>query len=53
MREGKEHRDLVLSDIEIGGDSSRKEYLCLRTERQTNTRQGNNPNDIKQKTTKA
>lgn len=47
MRGGKEQRDHVLSDIEIGCDSSKKEYLCLRTERQTKTRQGNNPNDIK------
>jgi hypothetical protein len=37
MMGGKE-RDLALGDIEIGGDSSGKEYLCLRTERQTKTR---------------
>jgi len=53
MRGGKEQRDLVLSDIEIGCDSSGKEYLCLRTERQIKTRQGNNPNDIKRIKTKA
>jgi len=35
---GGKERDLALGDIEIGGDSSGKEYLCLRTERQTKTR---------------
>ena len=34
MREGKEQRDLVLSDIEIGCDSSGKEYFS--TDRKTN-----------------
>jgi len=47
MSGGKEQRYLALSDIEIGGDSSGKEYLCLSTERQTKTKQGSNPIDIK------
>ena len=46
MSGGKEQCYLALSHIEIGGDSSGKEYLCLRTERQTKTKQGSNPNDI-------
>jgi hypothetical protein len=26
---GEKERDLALGDIEIGGDSSGKEYICL------------------------
>ncbi|VDI58661.1 Hypothetical predicted protein [Mytilus galloprovincialis] len=53
MRGGKEQKDLNFGDICIGVDSQGGEYLCLYIERQTNTRQGNDPNNMKQIKTKA
>lgn len=44
---GKEQKDLKLGDISIGKDSTGHEFLYHKKERQTKTRQGQNPNDLR------
>lgn len=53
MRGGKEQKDLKLGDVIIEVDASGQQYLTLKKERQTKTRQGNDPSNTKKIKTKA
>ena len=49
MRRGKEHRDLCWGDIQLKEDISHGEAIQYHeyTDRQTKTRTGENPSDIR------
>ena len=47
MRGGKEQRDLIWDDIELLTDEDGDEYLQHIRERQTKTRGGNDPKNIR------
>ena len=47
MRGGKEHRDLCLENIKLKNDEDGKLEFLLYSERQTKTRTGENPHDIR------
>ena len=47
MRTGKETHDLCLGDIELRSDVDGAEYLVYTQERQTKTRTGSDPRDVR------
>ena len=47
MRTGKETHDLIWADIQQKSDAEGKEYLVYSLERQTKTRTGMNPRDVR------
>ena len=47
MRTGKETHDLKWGDIQLKSDAEGQEYLVYILERQTKTRTGMNPRDVR------
>ena len=48
MRPGKEQRDLCWGDLELKVDAEGVRYVQFSTERQTKTRTGENPRDVRE-----
>lgn len=53
MRTGKETHDLRWGDIQLKSDDDGNEYLIYSQERQTKTRTGSNPKDVRKKKPRA
>ena len=49
MRPGKEHRDLCWGDLQLKTDSEGNRFIKFNIERQTKTRTGENPRNIREK----